>query len=68
MKERMKKFFNDKGFTLVELMVVVAILAVLSVIAIPLFSNSTAKAEKQTCISNMRTIQSAYMMAVANGV
>ena len=68
MKERMKKFFNDKGFTLVELMVVVAILAALTVIAIPLFNNKTDDAKKTACDANIRTIESAMAMAEAEGV
>ena len=56
----MKKLFkNKKGFTLVELMVVVAIMGVLVAVAIPVFNNVTKKAKVQTCATNCRTIEGA---------
>ena len=68
MINKIKQFFKDKkGFTLVELMVVVAILGILTMVAIPLFNKSTVKAEKTTCDANIRTIESAITQAIANG-
>lgn len=45
---------NKKGFTLVELMIVVAVMAVLVAVAVPIYRNVSSHAEKQTCITNMR--------------
>lgn len=45
------------GFTLAELLVVVAIVLILAAIAIPIFSSATASAEEATCTANRRSIK-----------
>ena len=50
---------NEKGFTLVELMVVVVIIGILVAIAIPIYNNTTARAERGSCEANLRMIDSA---------
>ena len=57
----MKK--NNKGFTLAELLIVVAIIAVLVAIAIPVFTTQLEKSREATDIANVR---SAYAQVVAN--
>lgn len=47
---------NSYGFSLVELLVVVAILAILSAIAIPLFLNQKAKAKSATLRSDLHNL------------
>jgi len=47
---------NKKGFTLVEIMIVVAIIGLLAAIAIPNFIKARNQARKNICISNMRTL------------
>ena len=58
----MRKFENKKGFTLAELLIVVAIIAVLVAIAIPVFTTQLERAREATDIANIR---SAYAEATA---
>ncbi len=48
-----------KGFTLVEIMIVVAIIGLLAAIAIPSFVKSRNTSRKSACINNLRQIDSA---------
>ena len=47
---------NKKGFTLAELLVVVAIIAVLVAIAIPIFTSQLEKAREATDLANIRAM------------
>lgn len=49
----------QSGFTLVEIMIVVAIIGLLAAIAIPNFNKARRGAAKQACIMNLRSIDSA---------
>jgi prepilin-type N-terminal cleavage/methylation domain-containing protein len=54
---------NTKGFTLLELMLVVAIIGILAVVAIPLFGGLLKRSkttEVKSCLGEMRTLQEAY--------
>ena len=54
----MRKLMSKKGFTLVELMIVIVIMGILVAVAIPVYGAVTKNAEKKTCISNMRDMKS----------
>lgn len=59
----MLKKMNKKGFTLAELLIVVAIIAVLVAISIPIFSAQLEKAKEATDMANIR---SAYAEVIAD--
>jgi prepilin-type N-terminal cleavage/methylation domain-containing protein len=50
------KHLRNTGFTLVEIMIVVAIIALLATIAIPNFVRARATSQTNACISNLRHI------------
>jgi len=60
----MKKM-NKKGFTLMEMLIVVAIIAILIAIAVPAFSSQLKKARQSSDIANVR---SAYAEAMATAL
>lgn len=62
----MKKM-NKKGFTLAELLIVIAIIAVLIAIAIPTFSGALENARRQTDHANIRAAYSVMQVAKMSG-
>ena len=48
---------NESGFTLIELMIVIAIIGVLAAIAIPMFSSYQIKSYNSTALADLRNLQ-----------
>src|SRR5437870_9964690 len=56
----MKTNYSRKaGFTLVEIMIVVAIIALLAAIAIPNFVKARTSSQKTACIANLKQMEGA---------
>ncbi len=60
----MKRYFKKgiKGFTLIELMIVIAIIAILAAILIPNFIRAREEAQYSACESNLKNIATALNM------
>jgi len=66
----MKTILNlpKTGFTLVEIMIVVAVIGLLAAMAIPNFANARANAQARSCINNLIQIDdAAEQFALENG-
>ncbi len=53
---------NKKGFTLIELMIVIAIISILASIIVPNITRARARAQLTACIANLKQILTAYNM------
>ncbi len=58
----MHRSFRRRGFTLIEIMIVIAIIAILATIAVPNFMRARGEAQLDGCIQNEKTIQTALEM------
>jgi prepilin-type N-terminal cleavage/methylation domain-containing protein len=55
-------FSTRRGFTLIEIMIVIAIIGLIVGIAMPAFMKSRAQARKQVCIENLSQLDSAKQL------
>lgn len=66
MRNVLKTKLNKKGFTLAELLVVVAIIAILVAVSIPIFTGKLNEARKNTDIAKVRAAKAAAVTEYLN--
>lgn len=62
----MKKLMNKKGFTLMEMLIVVAIIVILVAISVPTFTANLGEAKAATDAANLRAAKSAAQIYAIN--
>lgn len=62
-----KKETDRKGFTMVELVIVVAIMGIIGALLVPAFGNLSAKAKVSTDVSTTKTIKRLIDIYLADG-
>ena len=53
---------NERGFTLIELMIVILVILVLAAILLPQFGLARERARKANCVSNQRNLETAVAL------
>lgn len=63
----MKRLTSKKGFTLMEMLIVIAIIAILVTILVPAIGSSLRKAREAADVANLRSAYAQYQVAFVDG-
>ena len=62
----LRQSLGDKGFTLIELVIIIVVLGIIAAVAIPKYQNIAAEAKASSCKASLGTLRSGISIWYAN--